>query len=60
MRKDGRYCLVVWIKPKFDKEGRIVGYIAGRKIPDRNKMNQALELYKKLKTEEEAKNLPGS
>ena len=56
MRKDGRYYLViVWIKPKFDDQGKIVGYIAGRKVPDRAKMDQALALYKKLKAEEEAK-----
>ena len=54
MRKDGRYYLViVWIKPKLDAEGNIVGYIAGRKIPDREKMEAALALYRKLKAKEE-------
>jgi PAS domain S-box-containing protein len=54
MRKDGRYYLVVvWIKPKFDEEGNIVGYIAGRKIPDRDAMNAALVQYRKLKAQEE-------
>ncbi|WP_292658946.1 PAS domain-containing protein [Nitratifractor sp.] len=53
MRKDGRYYLViVWIKPKFDNEGRIVGYIAGRKIPDRAKMQAALAHYRELKAQE--------
>jgi len=53
MRKDGRYYLVVvWIKPKFDKEGRIVGYIAGRKVPDRAKMEAALAHYRELKAQE--------
>jgi len=55
MRKDGKYYLVVvWIKPKFDADGNIVGYIAGRKIPDPEKMQKALELYRKMKAEEEA------
>jgi len=54
MRRDGKYYLVVvWIKPKFDKEGNIIGYIAGRKIPDPSKMWQALETYKKMKAKEE-------
>ncbi len=55
MTNEGKYYLVVvWIKPKFDEEGNIVGYIAGRKIPDKDSMNSALELYKKMKAEEEA------
>ncbi len=55
MTNEGKYYLVVvWIKPKFDEDGKIVGYIAGRKIPDRDSMNAALELYKKMKAEEEA------
>ncbi len=54
MRKDGRYYLViVWIKPKLDAGGNIVGYIAGRKIPDREKMEAALALYRELKAKEE-------
>jgi len=53
MRKDGKYYLVVvWIKPKFDDEGNIIGYIAGRKIPDPQKMQQALKLYKEMKAKE--------
>lgn len=50
---DGKYYLVtVWIKPKFDKEGKITGYIAGRKIPQKDEMQKALKLYKQLKAEE--------
>jgi PAS domain S-box-containing protein len=53
MTKDGKYYLVVvWIKPKFDNNGKIVGYIAGRKIPDREKMAKALAQYKELKAAE--------
>jgi PAS domain S-box-containing protein len=55
MNNTGKYYLViVWIKPKFDEKGNIVGYIAGRKVPDREAMNGALQLYQKMKAEEEA------
>ncbi|BAF72766.1 PAS domain-containing protein [Sulfurovum sp. NBC37-1] len=55
MNKDGKYYLViVWIKPKFDEDGNIVGYIAGRKIADRDAMNKALAQYKEMKAAEEA------
>lgn len=46
------YLVVVWIKPKFDNDGNIIGYIAGRKIPDKRQMAEALELYKTLKEKE--------
>ena len=53
IRKDGKYYLVlVWIKPKRDENGNIVGYIAGRKVPDRDAMHAALARYKKMKEEE--------
>jgi len=55
MTADGKYYLVVvWIKPKLDDEGNIVGYIAGRKIPDREAMNAALNQYRSLKAQEES------
>jgi len=55
MTKEGKYYLVVvWIKPKLDENGKIVGYIAGRKIPDRDAMNAALKQYKAMRAEEEA------
>jgi len=54
MTADGKYYnVVVWIKPKLDDEGNIVGYIAGRKIPDRDAMNAALAQYKSMKAQEE-------
>jgi PAS domain S-box-containing protein len=54
MRKDGRYYLVVvWIKPRFDKEGNIIGYIAGRKVPKADQMERALALYREMKAREE-------
>ena len=47
MRKDGKYYwVVVWIKPKFDDKGKIVGYIAGRKVPDRNHITKMEKKYK--------------
>jgi len=53
MTKEGKYYLViVWIKPKFDDDGNIIGYIAGRKVPDRAKMTKALKTYKELKEAE--------
>jgi PAS domain S-box-containing protein len=53
MTAEGKYYLVVvWIKPKFDNDGNIVGYIAGRKIPDREAMNAALAQYKKMLAQE--------
>ena len=54
MTAEGKYYLVVvWIKPKLDDNGEIVGYIAGRKIPDADSMQSALELYKTMKQDEE-------
>ena len=53
MTADGKYYLVVvWIKPKFDDHGNITGYIAGRKIPDRDLMQRALDTYKVMKHDE--------
>jgi len=53
MRKDGRfYTVLVWIKPKFNDDGKIIGYIAGRKIPDPDLMNRALREYAKMKAAE--------
>ncbi len=53
MNNEGKYYLVVvWIKPKYDEKNNIVGYIAGRKVPDKDDMNKALELYKKMKAAE--------
>lgn len=53
MAKSGKYYLViVWIKPKFDDNGNIVGYIAGRKIPDRGIMEEMLNEYQKMRAQE--------
>ena len=53
MRKDGKYYwVIVWIKPKFDDNGNIVGYIAGRKVPDRNIVKKMEAQYKIMKEKE--------
>ena len=50
---EGKYYLVVvWIKPKLDDNGEIIGYIAGRKIPDRDMLERALTQYKAMKLDE--------
>jgi len=49
MTAEGKYYLVVvWIKPRLDDEGNIIGYIAGRKVPDRDLINRALAEYKTM------------
>jgi len=53
MRSDGKYYwVVVWIKPKFDENGEIVGYIAGRKVPDKEAIVSIEAQYKALLTQE--------
>jgi PAS domain-containing protein len=53
LRSDGRYYMVlVWIKPKVDDEGNIIGYIAGRKIPDPDLLSRALKQYEEMKAAE--------
>ena len=54
MTAEGKYYLVeVWIKPKLDDDGNIIGYIAGRKVPDPTSMQNALDLYKTMKQDED-------
>ena len=53
MTSEGKYYLViVWIKPKFNENGEITGYIAGRKIPDPDLMKRALAQYAVYKLDE--------
>jgi len=47
------YVVMVWVKPRFDKDGNIIGYIAGRKIPDKDFAEQTLAKYRLLKKEED-------
>ncbi|MBN2823734.1 MAG: aerotaxis receptor Aer, partial [Campylobacterales bacterium] len=46
------YVVIVWVKPKYDDEGNIVGYIAGRKVPNAEFAQQMLKKYKQLKDKE--------
>lgn len=53
MTSEGKFYLVeVWIKPKFDSEDNIIGYIAGRKIPDPDLMQRAPDTYKVMMHDE--------
>jgi hypothetical protein len=53
MRKDGRYYwVIVWIKQKFDNDGNIVGYIAGRKVPDRQMIKTVEKDYRAMLEQE--------
>jgi len=56
LRKDGAFYWVhVFITPKRDESGEIIGYIAGRKVPDAYGLNRAKESYSQmLKEQEEA------
>jgi len=49
LRKDGKfYVATVFVKPKLDENESIVGYIAGRKVPDEDIKKRALEKYKSM------------
>ncbi len=53
LRKDGAFYWVhVFVRPKEDEAGKIVGYIAARKVPDAYGLNRAKELYPKLIAQE--------
>ncbi|WP_456323526.1 PAS domain-containing protein [Hydrogenimonas sp.] len=53
MRKDGKYYwVIVWIKPKFDNNGNITGYIAGRKVPERPIIEKAERQYAEMREAE--------
>jgi aerotaxis receptor len=53
LRKDGKYYwVVVHIVPKRDEEGNVVGYIASRKMPDRNRLKIIEAQYKEMIQEE--------
>ena len=54
LRKDGAFYWVhVFITPKRDPADNIIGYIAGRKVPDTYGLNKAKESYEKMLQEEE-------
>ena len=51
--KDGKfYWVLVYIQPKYDDKGIHIGFIAGRKIPYKESVKDASELYIKLHGDE--------
>jgi PAS domain S-box-containing protein len=55
LRKDGKYYwVVVHIVPKLDDDGNIIGYIASRKMPDRNQLPAIEAKYAQLLAAENA------
>ena len=53
MAKNGAfYWVFAHVTPTFDPSGRIIGYHSNRRKPDRNQIQIADELYRKLKQEE--------
>ena len=49
LRKDGKYYwVIVNILPKSDENGKLSGYIASRKVPDRNQLRLIQETYSKM------------
>ncbi len=49
LRKDGKYYwVIVNIIPKLDENGEIIGYIASRKVPNRNQLEKVKQTYKKM------------
>ena len=53
LRKDGKYYWVkTYIKPSYDKDGVLKGYIAARKVPKRDEVLAANEQYKIAKAGE--------
>ncbi len=54
LRKDGKYYwVIVWIKPKFGKNGEITGFIAGRKVPQRETIALMERRYKDILKQED-------
>ncbi len=53
LRKDGRYYWVMsYVKPKLDENGKIIGYIAARKVPERNIVERYEKIYKEIRQSE--------
>ncbi len=55
IRKDGKYYwVVVWVQPKYDDDKNIIGFIAGRKVPNRDYLPNIEKEYAALKDSEGA------
>lgn len=46
LRKDGRYYWVlVYAQPKYDENGDVIGYVAGRKVADPERVEEIEKIY---------------
>ncbi len=53
MRKDGKYYwVIVYVQPKYDENDMIIGYVAGRRIPDKNVIQEVENKYAQLHGDE--------
>ncbi len=53
LRKDGRYYWVeTHIKPTYDDNGNIIGFLAARSAPERKNIDEVITHYQKLLEEE--------
>lgn len=53
LRKDGKYYwVIVTIVPKKDEDGKTIGYIASRKMPDRQILKTVEQQYKDMLAKE--------
>ncbi len=49
LRKDGKfYWVIVNIVPKLNESGEIIGFIASRKVPDKQKLKSVEQNYKEM------------
>ncbi len=49
LRKDGRfYWVIVNIVPKLNESGEIIGFIASRKVPNKDKLKSVEQNYKEM------------
>ena len=49
LRKDGKfYWVIVNIVPKLNESGKIIGFIASRKVPDKQKLKSVEQNYKEM------------
>ena len=56
LRKDGAYYwVVVYVSPKIDEEGNIIGYIAARKVPEALTLDEIKAKYGELINLEQCK-----
>ena len=49
LRKDGKYYwVIVTVVPKKDENDKVIGYIASRKVPDRDQLKSVMRQYQTL------------